>query len=253
LGGATRSSTNESSGRAGPKVVTVPVAYRMASAAMGLVAGVATLVRRTRGDDPATRVQAVFCCSPLGRRPLRWSFRYGPAIWRAEAEYIVTDQHVTWEARSPAGAPWTGAPSAFARHSLAPEHPRQSATSNLVRAGADWGPCRRRLSLLLPGRGRSPSRVWAIVARRNRFRKSAGDGQRPLSQRLDDGERVLWVGTADGWLAVHGSPPEARELCHPPVSGWSWPSRFVHQLRASIPAAPPRARSGDLPLRLSWR
>jgi hypothetical protein len=113
--------------------------------------------------------------------------RFGSAIWRSELLYVVTDKHVMWKRRrlrrmiDRAGI-------SYARIHWHPSIPGVG-DLELVRA-VPTGALRRRLSLTLPGVV-APDRLWAII-RGIAVAGGTGRGDRPLSQRLDEGERVLW-------------------------------------------------------------
>jgi hypothetical protein len=113
--------------------------------------------------------------------------RYGPSIWRSEVEYIVTEQHVMWK-RGRIRRTIDRSAISYARIHWHPSIPGLG-DLELVRA-VPTGALRRRLSLLLPG-VMGPDRLWAII-RGIPASGGAGDGQRPIAQRLDEGERVLW-------------------------------------------------------------
>lgn len=113
-----------------------------------------------------------------------------PRLWRSGVEYVVTDRHVIWR-RGPIRR-------SIDRDSVSYALIRWSAVAPgvgdlvLVRA-VPTGALRRTLSLTLSDVG-APDRVWAIV---RGITPSAplGDGERPLPQRLDEEERVIWSGT----------------------------------------------------------
>jgi hypothetical protein len=120
----------------------------------------------------------------------------GPLWWRARVEYLVTDRHVIWRRGrirrsidiaqvSYALIQWSG----------------QDATSGdlvIVRA-VPTGALRRTLSLTLHEVD-APDRLWAII-RGVEVGASLGRSDRPLPQRLDPGERILWSGSplASAW------------------------------------------------------
>jgi len=113
-----------------------------------------------------------------------------PRVWRSGVEYVVTDRHVIWR-RGPIRR-------SIDRDSVSYALIRWSASEPgvgdlvLVRA-VPTGALRRTLRLTLSD-VTAPDRVWAIV-RGVAPSASLGDGERPLPQRLDEEERVLWSGT----------------------------------------------------------
>jgi hypothetical protein len=95
------------------------------------------------------------------------------------------------------------------------------------------GALRRKLSLCLPGVA-GPDRLWAII-RGVPSSGGFGDGQRPLAQRLDEGERVLWAARPRAsWR--HWVPVETRQLITAGI-GLLVGFAFVRELRTAIPAA----------------
>jgi hypothetical protein len=123
-----------------------------------------------------------FWCAALGLGVLEV-----PRLMLAKARYVVTDQHViaiygpfrrTIERKS----------ISFARIYWDEKRP-DIGNIELVRA-VPTGALRRRLMLRLVG-VRAPERVWAIVRGAERIAPRAG-ADRPLTQRLDVGERVIW-------------------------------------------------------------
>jgi hypothetical protein len=121
-----------------------------------------------------------------------------PVWWRAQVEYIVTEHHVIWR-----------------RGRLRRSIERRQISYALVRwKGADpsvgdlvlvravpTGALRRTLSLTLHDVA-APDRLWALI-RGVEPSAPLGSGERPLAQRLDPGERVLWSGAplASPWTA----------------------------------------------------
>lgn len=212
-----------------PKVVTVPIAFRVAGAAMAIVACVATASAVLVATTLHARAGSLLMFAAWGAT-LSIALRYGPAIFRAEAEYVVTDRHVLWKRGRLRRTIDRGAIS-FARIHWHPSIPGVG-DLELVRA-VPTGALRRRLSLLLPGVA-APDRVWAII-RGVPSSGSTGDGQRPLTQRLDDGERVLWSARpVDDWRAW--VPAGSREILTASL-GVTMAFAFVHELRSAIPTA----------------
>jgi hypothetical protein len=113
-----------------------------------------------------------------------------PKLWRTGVQYAVTDKHIIWR-RGPIRR-------SIDRDSISYALIRWSPTTVgvgdlvLVRA-VPTGALRRTLSLTLSDVV-APDRVWAI-ARGITPSAPLGDGARPLPQRLDEGERVVWSGT----------------------------------------------------------
>lgn len=169
-----------------PKIATVPTGYRVASLVMAIVSAIAVAfatVVATSLHAPVGGLILFACwCATLAV-----AFRYGPSIWRAEVEYVVTEKHVMWK-RGRIRRTIDRSAISYARIHWHPSIPGVG-DLELVRA-VPTGALRRKLSLLLPG-VMGPDRLWAII-RGIPATSGAGDGLRPIAQRLDDGERVLW-------------------------------------------------------------
>src|SRR5690606_38610887 len=108
-------------------------------------------------------------------------------LWLKNSQYIVTDNHVIWR-RGPFHRSIERRSISYARIYWDPKCPGVG-DLELVRA-VPTGALRRRLKLRL-GLVAAPDRVWAIV-RGAEDKAPRGDGERPLTQRLDSGERVVW-------------------------------------------------------------
>lgn len=117
-----------------------------------------------------------------------------PLWWLSSAEYLLTDRHVIWR-RGKIRRSIERSAISYARIVW---HEGDVGDLTLVRA-VPTGALRRTLSLTLSG-VRAPDRLWAIV-RGVSASVPLGDGDRPLAQRLDAGERVVWSGTpkASAW------------------------------------------------------
>jgi len=121
-----------------------------------------------------------------------------PLWWRAQLEYIVTDKHVIWRrGRLRRSIEIRAISYARIRWSK-----KDASMGDLVLERAvPTGALRRTLSLTLSD-VMAPDRLWAIV-RGVTPSAPLGDGERPLAQRLDEGERVLWsaIPLASPWTA----------------------------------------------------
>jgi hypothetical protein len=171
-----------------PKVLTVPPAFKAAAAACAVVAVttlcfaivVATALHVSVGG------MLVFSawCGTLAL--LSWRL---PLVWRARLEYIVTDKHVIWR-RGPVRRTIERSAISYA---LVRWSSRASGVGDLVLVRAvPTGALRRTLTLTLAD-VEAPDRLWALI-RGEAASAPLGDGERPIAQRLDDGERVLWSG-----------------------------------------------------------
>lgn len=124
-------------------------------------------------------------CSGVGLFTYCW-----PRFWSARVEYLITDRHVIWR-RGPIRRSIERDSVSYA---LIRWNPRAAGTGDLVLVRAvPTGALRRTLSLTLSDVV-APDCIWALV-RGVTPSPPLGDGERPLPQRLDEGERVLWSGT----------------------------------------------------------
>jgi hypothetical protein len=118
-----------------------------------------------------------------------WRF---PILWRSRLEFLVTDTHVIWR-RGPIRRSIERKAISYALvrwNAKSRSESRSAGDLVLVRA-VPTGALRRTLRLTLVD-VEAPDRLWAIV-RGVEPGAPLGDGDRPLGQRLDEGERVLWT------------------------------------------------------------
>ncbi|HEY2515096.1 MAG TPA: hypothetical protein VGI39_29725 [Polyangiaceae bacterium] len=170
-----------------PKVATVPFANKVA-AGFGAVVSVVALcfaVVVARGLDAPVGGMLFFAgwCATLSLGA--WRF---PLVWRTRLEYQVTDKHVIWR-RGPLRRSIERNAISYATVRWNPSVPGVGDLV-LVRA-VPTGALRRTLRVTL-GDVEAPDRLWAIV-RGLEPAAPLGNGERPLGQRLDEGERVLWT------------------------------------------------------------
>jgi hypothetical protein len=121
-----------------------------------------------------------------------------PLWWRSEVEYLVTDRHVIWRR----GRIRRSIDIKQISYALIRWNPRDSHSGDLVIVRAvPTGALRRTLTLTLH-EVEAPDRLWALIRGATPV-ASLGDGDRPVPQRLDEGERVLWSGEplASAWPA----------------------------------------------------
>jgi hypothetical protein len=111
-----------------------------------------------------------------------------PRMWLAKARYVVTEQHVITYF-GPFRRSIERKSISFARI-FWNDSDHTAGDLELVRA-VPTGALRRRLMLKLYG-VRAPDRVWAIVRGAEAIAPSGQHAERPLAQRLDHGERVIW-------------------------------------------------------------
>jgi len=180
-----------------PRTVTVPTTYKVTAVVLAIISAV-TLSYAV--------VAAMALHVPIGGMLLAsaWcaAFAVGawriPLWWRSEVEYLVTDKHVIWRR----GRLRRSMETRGISYALIRWNPNDSSTGDIVLVRAvPTGALRRTLRLTLTD-VTAPDRLWAIV-RGVRPSEPLGDGERPLAQRLDEGERVLWsaIPLASAWTA----------------------------------------------------
>ncbi len=169
-----------------PKVATVPFLYKLvalASLVSSVVAlGFAIVVATGLGQPPGGLLAFSAWCATLALAAWR-----GPLVFRQGLEYLVTERHVIWRRGRIRRSIDRGAIS----YAIIRWNPRVPGTGDLVLVRAvPTGALNRTLTLTLSD-VEGPDRLWAIV-RGVSATAPLGDGERPLAQRLDPGERVLW-------------------------------------------------------------
>lgn len=171
-----------------PTVLRTPPAFRVAAWVAAVVSAstlaFAVVVARGLGGHVGGMLAFSAWCAMLALGAWRV-----PLWWASGVEYLVTDRHVIWRRGRLRRS--------IARDSIsfARIHWHEGTTHGvgdliLVRA-VPTGALRRTLKLTLAG-VEAPDRVWALV-RGVEPCAPLGDGARPLAQRLDEGERVLWT------------------------------------------------------------
>jgi hypothetical protein len=170
-----------------PKVTSVPLTYRLVAVVGAVVSIVALCFALVVSVGLHARVGSMVFFSAWCATIALGAWRL-PLVWRARVEYILTDKHVIWR-RGPIRRSIERGAISYARIQWSE---RFSGVGDLVLVRAvPTGALRRTLSLTLVD-VEAPDRLWALV---RGIEPSAplGDGDRPLAQRLDDGERVLWT------------------------------------------------------------
>jgi hypothetical protein len=122
----------------------------------------------------------------------------GTLWWRSHIEYLVTEKHVIWRRGRLRRTIEIGQIS----YALVRWNARDPSVGDLVIVRAvPTGALRRTLSLTLAD-VEAPDRLWAVI-RGVEPSAPLGSGERPLAQRLDPGERVLWSAAplASAWTA----------------------------------------------------
>lgn len=169
-----------------PQRVETPATFRVIGAVLFVTAAIATSFAFVSawglGASPFALLMFATWSASLGLAAL-----HGPRIWLSRVEYMVTDEHVGWR-RGPFGRTIARKSISYARIFWNSDDPNVG-DIELVRA-VPTGALRRRLLLRLHGLA-APDKVWALI-RGIESRSDSNAGVRCLSQRLEDGERVLW-------------------------------------------------------------
>jgi hypothetical protein len=170
------------------RAVTVPFAYKV----VGVVASVISVITLCNAVVVARALHvhvggmivfAAWCATvALGA----WRL---PIWWRSQLEYIVTDRHVIWR-RGPLRRTIDIRQTSYALFRWNGSDP--SIGDLVIVRAVPTGALRRTLSLTLHGI-EAPDKVWAVI-RGLEPGAPLGTADRPLAQRLDPGERVLWSG-----------------------------------------------------------
>jgi hypothetical protein len=219
-----------------PQVIRTPPIMRAFAAvlfASGAISLSYTLVRWFVLDwSPTPTLLFAAWCAGLGVAAI-----HVPRLWLRGAEYIVTENHVIWQ-RGPFRRTIERKAISFARIFWSKDV-AGAGDLELVRA-VPTGALRRRLMLRLNSVS-APDRVWAIV-RGAEDLAPIGRGERPLTQRLDAGERVIW-----------SARPRARLRAYLPNSPREWMllvialaliAVVVHMLWRAIPTLGSLVHSG---------
>jgi hypothetical protein len=181
-----------------PRVIVTPPFLRAAAAVLFVTSAVSTsyalVLSLALQASPAASLLFAAWCASLGLACL-----HVPRIWLSKVRYVVTENHVISQ-RGPFRRSIERRAITFARI-FWDKQVGATGDVDLVRA-VPTGALRRRLMLRLNGVA-APDRVWAIV-RGEQDVAPRGNGARPLAQRLDTDERVLWSAqprpTLRAWL-----------------------------------------------------
>jgi hypothetical protein len=170
------------------RAVTVPFTQRVISAVAAVVSAVtlcyAVVIAMSLDVPVGGMVLFAAWCATLALGAWRL-----PIWWRSQLEYVVTERHVIWRrGRIRRSIETRQISYALVRWS---RYDASMGDLVLVRA-VPTGALRRTLSLTLHD-VEAPDRLWSII-RGVEPSATLGSGDRPLGQRLDVGERVLWSG-----------------------------------------------------------
>jgi hypothetical protein len=186
---------------------------------------------------PASPMLFSLWCASLGI-----AAREVPRMWLAKARYVVTEQHVITYF-GPFRRSIERKSISFARI-FWNDSDHTAGDLELVRA-VPTGALRRRLMLKLYG-VRAPDRVWAIVRGAEAIAPSGQHAERPLAQRLDHGERVIWSARRHHQLRAY-LPHGQREWSLVGIGGFLF-AGVGRMVEDAIPALQ-RVVHGGLPVR----
>ncbi len=169
-----------------PLVVQTPPIFKVAAAVWFLLCATSVCFAFTTAlalsISPAPQLLFAAWTAALGVACL-----HGPKLWLSKMQYVLTEGHVIWR-RGPFRRVISRRGISYARIFWHPDDPHVG-DIELVRA-VPTGVLRRRLLLRLHGLA-APDRVLALLRDRSSHSESNA-GNRSMSQRLEDGERVLW-------------------------------------------------------------
>jgi hypothetical protein len=204
------------------RAVTVPFVNKV----MAVVAGVASAVTLCYAV-----VLAKSLAAPIGGMILlaAWCATVAlgawrvPLWWRSQVEYRVTERHVIWRR----GRLRRSIDIGDISYALVRWNPNEPSLGDLMIIRAvPIGALRRTLTLTLHD-VEAPDRLWATI---RGIEQSAplGSSDRPLAQRLDPGERVLWSGAplASAWTTRRAATA---------LAGGVLAISFVRSLARSVP------------------
>ncbi len=201
---------------------TVPAVARVLAAGAAVISVVtllfAVVVARSLRVPVAGMLIFAAWCAALALASWRL-----PLWWRSQVEYLVTDRHVIWRR----GRIRRTIDIAQISYALVRWSPRDARTGDLIIVRAvPTGALRRTLTLSLHEVD-APDRLWALV-RGVEPGAPLGSAARPLPQRLDPGERVLWSG------APRASAWTSRRVATAVVGG-GLAALFARSLARSVP------------------
>jgi hypothetical protein len=172
--------------RGRPHVVEAPALFRTGAVVLFLTAAASTSFAFVAAwgaqASPAPLLLFAVWVTSLG-----FACLHLPRIWYSKLEYIITDHHVVSK-RGPFRRVIPRKSISYARIFWLPGDPNVG-DIELVRA-VPTGAMRRRLLIRLIGLA-APDKVWALI-RGVDSKSESNAGDRCVSQRLEEGERVLW-------------------------------------------------------------
>jgi len=219
-----------------PQAITTPPVFRAAAIVLFISAAISTsfsfVLSLALSASPAASLLFAAWCTALGLLCLQL-----PRIWLSKVRYIVTEHHVISQ-RGPFRRTIERRAISFARIFWNPKA-AGIGDIDLVRA-VPTGALRRRLMLRLSGVS-CPDRVWAIIRGEEKV-APLGHGERPLAQRMDAGERVVWSAQPRSNLRAY-LPHGPREWALIAISAFLFLA-FGRMLWSAIPALEKIHRAG---------
>jgi hypothetical protein len=204
------------------RALTVPFGQKVMSAVAGVASAVtlcyAIVVAESLEVPVGGMILFAAWCATIALGAWRL-----PIWWRSQAEYLVTERHVIWRR----GRIRRSIEIRQISYALVRWSPNDARVGDLVLVRAvPTGALRRTLCLTLHEVD-APDRLWALI-RGIEASVPLGSGDRPLAQRLDPGERVLWSG------APLASPWTFRRVATA-VAGLVLGVTFVRSLARAVP------------------
>lgn len=169
-----------------PQRVETPVFLRAIAAVWFTVAAVCTSFAIVVAVGLSMNPTLLLLCGAW-TATLGLGFLQAPKLWFASMEYVITEHHVMWR-RGRLRRVIHRDQISYARIFWYPDDPNVG-DIELVRA-VPAGVLKRRLQIRLVGLA-APDKVLALVRGVN-TRSESNAGRRSVTQRLEDGERVLW-------------------------------------------------------------
>jgi hypothetical protein len=216
------------------RALSVPFVQKVMAAVAGSVSAVtlsyAVVVAKSLAVPVGGMVLFAAWCATIALAAWRV-----PIWWRSRLEYTVTDRHVIWRRGRLRRSIEIGQIS----YALVRWNARDPSLGDLVLVRAvPTGALRRTLSLTLHDVD-APDRLWALI-RGMEPGAPLGSGERPLAQRLDPGERVLWSAAplASAWTFRRAATAAV---------GLMLGLTFVRSLARSVPALARVLRLHELP------
>ena len=181
----------------GPKTVSVPLSFKVVAVVSATVSVVSLAFAIVIATGLRISASGLLMFSAWSAMVALGAWRL-PLWFRAGARYVVTERHVIWQR----GRLRRSIERSAISYAIIRWHGNSGIGDLVLERAVPTGALRRTLSVTLAD-VEAPDRLWAIVRGLTPSAATLGDGVRPLAQRLDDGERVLWMTTpcASRWTS----------------------------------------------------